>query len=76
MFARHLRGTFGHILLAARGPGIWLMSLWPIRSEALLHDRLASMPVRLEYADDASSNAWRSDWLAAALGGPARREQL
>jgi len=27
------------------------------------------MPVRLEYADDAFSNAWRRDWPACALGG-------
>ena len=48
---------------------VFLYDWWPIRSEARLHDRLAAMPVRLEYADDASSNAWRRDWPACALGG-------
>ena len=48
---------------------VFFYDWWPIRSEARLHDRLAAMPVRLEYADDASSNAWRRDWPACALGG-------
>ena len=46
---------------------VFLYDWWPIRFEARRHDRLAAMPVRLEYADDASSNAWRRDWPAAAL---------
>jgi hypothetical protein len=45
---------------------IFLYEWWPIRSEARLYDRLAAMPVRIAYASDADSEAWRRDWPAVA----------
>jgi hypothetical protein len=45
---------------------IFLYDWWPIRAEARLADRLAAMPVRIVYKQDASSEAWRWDWPAAS----------
>ena len=44
---------------------IFLYDWWPIRSEAQLSDRLATMPVRIRYLNVKSSDAWKSDWLPA-----------
>jgi hypothetical protein len=43
---------------------VFLFDWWPIRGEARLLDRLGRMPVRLEYKDKMSDDAWRSDWPA------------
>jgi hypothetical protein len=53
---------------------IFLYDWWPIRREALLYDRLAAMPVRIAYDDDAGPEAWRSDWPAVAPNDKQRRE--
>jgi hypothetical protein len=45
---------------------IFLYDWWPIRAEIRLYDRLSAMPVRIAYTKDASSEAWRWDWPAAA----------
>ena len=41
---------------------IFLYDWWPIRSEARLLQRLSTMPVRIEYHESASTDAWRLDW--------------
>ena len=41
---------------------IFLYDWWPIRADARLFDRLAAMPVRITYTQDANSEAWRRDW--------------
>jgi len=43
---------------------VFLYDWWPIRSEGRLLDRLSEMPVRIEYNDRMSDQAWRSDWPA------------
>jgi hypothetical protein len=45
---------------------VFLYDWWPIRADARLADRLSAMPVRIAYLADARSDAWRSDWPAAA----------
>jgi hypothetical protein len=45
---------------------VFLYDWWPIRADARLADRLSAMPVRISYSADAQSDAWRSDWPAAA----------
>jgi len=45
---------------------IFLYDWWPIRREAKIYDRLATMPVQIRYMTDSHSEAWRSDWPAAA----------
>lgn len=45
---------------------VFLYDWWPIRAEARLYDRLSAMPVRIQYASDASSDTWRDDWPVAA----------
>jgi hypothetical protein len=54
---------------------IFLYDWWPIQREALLHDRLAAMPVRIMYEGDASPEAWRFDWPAVAPNDKPRREE-
>jgi len=44
---------------------LFLYDWWPIRAEARLFDRLSAMPVRIDYAQTNSTEAWRSDWPAA-----------
>ena len=51
---------------------IFLYEWWPIRFEARLYDRLAAMPVRIAYASDADSDAWRRDWPAVSAAGQSR----
>lgn len=41
---------------------IFLYDWWPIRSEAQMSDRLASMPVRIRYLNVTSPEAWKADW--------------
>jgi hypothetical protein len=41
---------------------IFLYDWWPIRNEARLSDRLASMPVRIQYLNAGGSEAWKGDW--------------
>lgn len=45
---------------------IFLYDWWPVRREARIYDRLATMPVQIRYMTDAQSEAWRSDWPATA----------
>ena len=47
---------------------IFLYDWWPIRADIRLFERLTSMPVRVVYESDASSDAWRSDWPAVPVG--------
>ena len=43
---------------------VFLYDWWPILGEARLFDRLSEMPVRIEYSQRTSDDAWRSDWPA------------
>jgi hypothetical protein len=43
---------------------IFLYDWWPIRGEIRLFDRLATMPVRIAYGDEAGTESWRQDWPA------------
>jgi hypothetical protein len=45
---------------------VFLYDWWPIRADARLAERLSAMPVRISYNAAAQSDAWRSDWPAAA----------
>ncbi|HEV8397777.1 MAG TPA: hypothetical protein VGQ37_26025 [Vicinamibacterales bacterium] len=45
---------------------VFLYDWWPIRAEGRLLRRLSTIPVRIEYADTASTDAWRSDWPATS----------
>jgi len=42
----------------------FLYDWWPIRAEARLYDRLATMPVRIHYMNETKPDAWRNDWPA------------
>jgi hypothetical protein len=58
---------------------VFLYDWWPIRAEARLFDRLSAMPVRIEYRETTTSDAWRDDWPAVRPSEPrsqARREAL
>ena len=48
---------------------IFLYDWWPIREEARLSDRLAAMPVRIEYGNAVGPGAWKGDWPAVAQSG-------
>ena len=43
---------------------VFLYDWWPIRGEVRLLDRLSEMPVRIEYEEKLTDDAWRSDWPA------------
>jgi hypothetical protein len=45
---------------------VFLYDWWPIRNEARLSDRLASMPVRIRYLNAAGSETWKEDWPAVS----------
>jgi len=45
---------------------VFLYDWWPIRNEAGLSDRLASMPVRIRYVNATAPDAWRADWPAVS----------
>jgi hypothetical protein len=49
---------------------VFLYDWWPIRDEARLFGRLAAMPVRIQYAGQQASEAWRFDWPAVAPAQP------
>jgi len=49
---------------------LFLYDWWPIRVDVRLFDRLSTMPVRIEYQETGSSDAWRSDWPAAPVAEP------
>ena len=50
---------------------VFLYDWWPIRADGRLLERLSTVPVRVEYAEKVSSDAWRSDWPAVSAGdGP------
>jgi hypothetical protein len=40
---------------------VFLYDWWPIRARVRLFERLAAMPVRIEY-QDTSTHDWRTDW--------------
>lgn len=48
---------------------VFLYDWWPVRNEARIYDRLATMPVQINYshAGPPSPEAWRSDWPAAPI---------
>jgi hypothetical protein len=48
---------------------IFLYDWWPIREEARLSDRLAAMPVRIEYRNAVGPEAWKADWPAVVKSG-------
>ena len=48
---------------------VFLYDWWPILGEVRLLDRLSRMPVRIEYNEMVSDEAWRSDWPAAPAAG-------
>jgi hypothetical protein len=50
---------------------VFLYDWWPILAEVRLAERLSMMPVRIEYRETTSNDAWRSDWPAVAPGAPA-----
>ncbi len=43
---------------------VFLYDWWPIRGEIRLLDRLGAMPLRIEYNEAVSGDAWQSDWPA------------
>lgn len=52
---------------------VFLYDWWPIRADARLYDRLSVMPVRIEYTQPQSSDAWRADWPAVPAAPTAPR---
>jgi hypothetical protein len=50
---------------------VFLYDWWPILGEVRLLDRLSEMPVRIEYKEKMSDDAWRSDWPAVPTSGMA-----
>jgi hypothetical protein len=48
---------------------IFLYDWWPLRSEARLSERLATMPVRIRYLNAREPDAWRGDWPAVSPRG-------
>src|SRR5215470_10110862 len=53
---------------------VFLYDWWPIRNEATLSDRLAAMPVRIQYANATAPDAWRADWPAVPPQGERKTE--
>ena len=45
---------------------VFLYDWWPIRNEARLSDRLATMPVRIRYLNAAAPASWTQDWPAVS----------
>jgi len=45
---------------------VFLYDWWPIRADARLFNRLATMPVHLSYGIGAAPDVWREDWPAAS----------
>jgi hypothetical protein len=55
---------------------VFLYDWWPIRAEGRLLQRLSTIPVRVEYSETVSTDAWRSDWPAVAAAEPSRAGRL
>ena len=54
---------------------VFLYDWWPIRNEARLSDRLAAMPVRIQYMNAAPPEKWKGDWpVVTPAGGHKERE--
>ena len=51
---------------------IFLYDWWPVRAEVRLSERLSAMPVRIEYNEMASPDAWQFDWPAVAAPDDAK----
>jgi hypothetical protein len=49
---------------------VFLYDWWPIRGEIRLLDRLAEMPVEIEYDKKTPDDAWRADWPATPGSSP------
>ncbi|HEX7025321.1 MAG TPA: hypothetical protein VF187_10935, partial [Gemmatimonadales bacterium] len=47
---------------------VFLYDWWPIRAQARRYDRLAGMPVRIQYATEGKPDAWRRDWPTLPAG--------
>jgi hypothetical protein len=47
---------------------VFLYDWWPVLGEVRLLDRLGAMPVRIEYKETVSDDAWRADWPAVPSG--------
>jgi hypothetical protein len=45
---------------------VFLYDWWPVRAQIRLFERLSRMPVEIDHTENASSDAWRSDWPATA----------
>lgn len=54
---------------------VFLYDWWPIRNEARLSDRLAAMPVRIQYMNAAPPEAWKGDWPVVTPGGEHKAEK-
>jgi hypothetical protein len=54
---------------------VFLYDWWPIRREARNYDRLAMMPVQIQYMNDASPEAWRRDWPAVSPDVPKQKQE-
>lgn len=54
---------------------VFLYDWWPIRDEARLSDRLASMPVRIRYLKATGPDTWKGDWPAVSPGARASDKQ-
>jgi hypothetical protein len=46
---------------------VFLYDWWPVRAQMQLYRRLSKAPVRIEYAGEGKSQAWRKDWPAAPI---------
>src|SRR4051794_22075776 len=55
---------------------VFLYDWWPIRNEARLSDRLAAMPVRIQYMNAAPPEAWKGDWPVVTQGAITRQKSL
>jgi hypothetical protein len=45
---------------------VFLYDWWPVKAEVRLSERLSKMPVKIEYNEMASPDAWQFDWPAVA----------
>ena len=52
---------------------VFLYDWWPIRAEGRQLQRLSTMPVRIEYEETASTDAWRADWPEVPVGDVKRK---
>lgn len=54
---------------------IFLYDWWPLRNEARLSNRLATMPVRIQYMDAAPPEKWKGDWPVVPPAGEHKETQ-